>query len=164
MGYELSGLSGFGFGISWKKTASDRAIARRVVTFLEDRRLLFGERHLEDELHCVASALQIRAYLTEEIAQAKPGKELTACLRAIRAACRKFVEAAGPHGRNFREHPGYGHDPFFLALGDLRTGIGYQLAAILSQYPQDIEEGLATILPVVDEGDDYLGWWPVADV
>jgi biotin-(acetyl-CoA carboxylase) ligase len=36
-----------------KKVPGDKNVARRVINFLEDRRLLFGERHGGDEMHCV---------------------------------------------------------------------------------------------------------------
>lgn len=67
-----------------------------MITFLEDRRLLFGKRHSEDELHCVRSAIEIRRFLTEELTNAKPGKSLAESIRAMRTAMRAFVDAAGP--------------------------------------------------------------------
>jgi hypothetical protein len=162
MGIEIVGLSGFGFGVDWQKTESDKQIARRLITFLEDRRLLFGERHLEDEMHCVASALEIRAFLTEQIMAAKPGKELEGCLRVMRSATRRFVERGGPNAREYRDRAGGSADLFGIALGDLRTNFGYQLAVILSQYPQDIEDDLAKILPPGDEPQE-LDWLPGFD-
>lgn len=161
MDYEVTGFSVPIMGIQWQRTAGDREVSRKVVTFLEDRRLLFGDRHVEDEGHCIASALQIRAFLTDQITDAKPGKELEASLRAMRAACRRFVEVGGPQGRNFiRSHYSYEADGFSLAIGDLRTAIGYQLAVILSQYPLPVEHGLASILPPADDDGQDLSWIP----
>ncbi len=114
---------------------------------------------MEDEQHCVESALQIRSFLTEQITQAKSGKDLEETLRHMRAACRRFLDAAGPRGREFWHHPGYGHDPFFLALGELRSSVGYQVGLILSQYPMRLERELASILPAEDDGQD-LSWLP----
>ncbi|MFT4264078.1 MAG: hypothetical protein QM572_11900 [Nocardioides sp.] len=159
MGYELTGVSIPLGGIQWQKTPGDKAVARAVLAFLEDRRLLFGDRHVEDERHCVQSALQIRTMLTEQITNAKAGRELEGCLKAMRGACRKFVEVAGPEGRHFdRPHYPREADAFGLALGDLRTAIGYQLAIILSQYDINIEPPLASILPAADEDDQDLSW------
>lgn len=159
MGYEITGISAPFGGIQWQKTPGDQEVARKVVIFPEDRRLLFGDRHVEDERHCIASALEIRAFLTEQITDAKPGKELEASLRAMRAACRRFIEAGGPDGRDFmRAHYPYEADGFSLALGDLRTAIGYQLAVVLSQYPLPVEPQLALILPPADDDDQDLGW------
>ena len=159
VGYEVAGISTPVVGVQWVKTAGDKDINRAVVVFLEDRRLLFADRHVEDEQHCVQSALQIRSFLTEQIMKAKPGKELEEALRRMRAACRRFLEAAGPRGEHFWHHPGYGHDPFFIALGELRASIGAQLTLVLSQYPMRLERELASILPVEDDGED-LSWLP----
>lgn len=160
MTYRPTGVSAFGFGVEWEKTEGDRQIARAVVTYLEDRRLLFGERHVEDERHCVLSALDIRVFLTEQITRSKPGKDLEACLRAMRAACRQFVERGGPDGQSFSYHRGFGVDPFSIALGDLRTTVGWQLALILDQYPMDVEPDLAGILPPADNDAQDLSWLP----
>jgi hypothetical protein len=69
-------------------------------------------------MHCADSATQIRNFLTKELTNAKPGKSLEASLRAIRTACRNFVEAAGPDARNFRYQNGPQTDRFSLALGE----------------------------------------------
>jgi hypothetical protein len=49
MGYRVDGLGAFGFSINWEKVPADDAVARVVITELEDRRPLFGDRHGEDE-------------------------------------------------------------------------------------------------------------------
>lgn len=159
MGFELTGI-GIPIGsMQWQKTSGDRQISRRVVTFLEDRRLLFGDRHVEDESHCISSALEIRSFLTDQITDAKPGEQLEAALRAMRAACRKFIDVGGPHGRNFnRSHYPYPADGFSLALGDLRTAVGHQIAVILSQYSMEVEPELASILPARDDDEQDLSW------
>lgn len=154
MGIRITGvdLPVVGGGVSWEYTEGDNKVARAVVTFLEDRRVLFGDRHCEDEAHCIRSAIAIRRFLTEQIAAAKPGKDLEGCLRSMRAACRRFVEAGGPDGSDFFANGRYYRtaDLFGLALGDLRTSIGHQLAVVLRHYPIEIEEELASILPAVD--------------
>ncbi|WP_287901580.1 DUF6650 family protein [Arthrobacter sp.] len=159
MGLEITGVSFPVGGIQWQRTPGDRKLARRVLTFLEDRRVIFGGRHLGDEEHCVLSALEIRDFLTEQIAVAHPGKEFETCLRTIRAACRDFVDAGGPNGRYFTESDSTQIAiEFGLALGDLRTSIGYQLAIILDQYPFHIEPQLAAILPPSDDDATDLNW------
>jgi hypothetical protein len=125
-----------------------------VITFLEDRRLLFGIRHSEDELHCVHSAIEIRKFLTDELASAKPGRSLAASLRAMRSAMRAFVDAAGPNARDLRYHDGTQTDRFSLALGQLRALVGFQLAVIAGQYGLEVEPDLAQILPPEDADDD----------
>lgn len=161
VGYELNGMSTPWFGIQWKKTEGDKGVARRVIIFLEDRRLLFGGRHGNDEQHCLESAQQIRRFLTQQMERAKPGKELEASLRAMRAASSRFVEQGGPYARNFRYEPGNPDAFFFMALGELRAAIGYQLGLILSQYPQPIDPQLESILPPPDASHSQdLTWLP----
>lgn len=71
--YRPTGIGGFGFSVNWEKVPGDEEVARRVITFLEDRRVLFGMRHMEDEQYCVDSANQIRHFLTDQLSQAKAG-------------------------------------------------------------------------------------------
>jgi len=159
MGFEATDRGKQPATAGWQKDADDRRVARKVVIFLEGRRLLFGDRHVEDEGECIGSALQIRAFLTEQITDANPGMELERALRVMRTACRKFVEIGGPNGRNFhRSHYPYEADGFSLALGDLRTAIGYQLGSILADYPMDVEPELASILPGPDDDGEELDW------
>ncbi|WP_432871830.1 DUF6650 family protein [Microbispora rosea] len=151
-----------GFGIQWQKTSTDRKIANEVIAFLEDRRLLFGDRHVDDEGDCVHSALQIRTFLTEQLRRDGVGRELRQILKAMRATCRNFVDAAGPGGRNFGYHMGpTGANRFGLALGDLRSRMGFYIAAIATQYKIEIDEDLSTILPPrPKERDDDVSWFP----
>ena len=67
-------------------STGDRLHVSSLVIFLEDRRLLFGDRHLEDQAHCVASALESRSFLTNQISEATQGGPLEATLKAMRAA------------------------------------------------------------------------------
>jgi hypothetical protein len=82
-------------------------------------------------------------------------------LRALRAACRKFLEKLGADGPNtilYADQPGhYQSWTFFSAMGELRGIFGVQLAKIAAHFKLDIEDGLASILPAdadADTGDD----------
>jgi hypothetical protein len=76
----------------------------------------------------------------------------------MRAAFRRFVERGGPHGHNFQHHRSiYEADPFSLALGDLRTQVGEQLARIAWRYSIEIDDELARILPPEDDRTDPWG-------
>lgn len=167
MGIRVSGgsISLLGFGIKWDLTESDKKVARAVLAFMEDRRLLFGNRHDEDEGHSVASALDCRTFLTAQIPMTTPGKPLEATLKAMRASFRQFVELGGPSGSKFWQQghgrTGYGIDPYSLALGDLRSQIGEQIARIAWRYDLEIDEELARILPPNDDNDPT--WLPGFD-
>lgn len=154
----LTGVSGPWGGLQWETVDGDKEVARRVVNFLEDHRLLFGSRHIEDGSQCAASAFEIRRLLTDEINAAKSGKTVEQALKAMRAACRKFVDAGGPEGENFYHRPmAYSADAFGLALGDLRTAVGVQLALIATKFDLAIGDELAQILP---PEDDDASWIP----
>jgi hypothetical protein len=161
--YELTGLSFPWLGLQWqKKKKTDKTIARAVINFLEDRRLLFGSRHLEDEIHCVMSAQQIRVFLTERLTNDDMGDDLADVLKAMRATVRKFVEAAGVDARNFTDRrQGPTADPFSMALGDLRSQIGFYLVALAAQYKLSVDDSLGIILPPMgQDDDDELFWVP----
>ncbi|SRR6266545_5473233 len=161
MGVRLTGISLPWLGVQWEKTDGDRQIARRVITFLEDRRVLFGQRHYEDELHCIRSAIEIRSYLTREIGCTKPGGSLSESLKAMRAACRRFIDAGGPDACYFRGgRSSLEADHFSLALGDLRTLIGVHVALLAKSYTIEVEDYLASILPPEPIDDDDPSWMP----
>jgi hypothetical protein len=64
----LTGISCPIFGISWNPPEAQRAIAQRVITFLADRRVPYNPSEMEVPHHCVESVLQIRTFLTKELA------------------------------------------------------------------------------------------------
>jgi len=147
-----------GFGLQWEFAESDKQMARKAIIFLENRRLLFGERHMEDEMDCVRSAIEIRNRITDLIPAAREGKGVELSLRAIRAACTQFVNAAGPEAQNFRGFRGHGANPFGQALGELRSLVGIQVALLVDQYKFKVEEDLLSIFPPSD--DQNLSWIP----
>ncbi len=51
----VTGISCPFFGISWQPPEARRAVARRVLTFLEDRRVLYAPTELEVPDHCIES-------------------------------------------------------------------------------------------------------------
>jgi uncharacterized protein DUF6650 len=160
MPYQSTGAGAFGFSLNWEKVPGDKDVARRVITFLEDRRVLFGDRYTEDEMYCVQSAIEIRRFLTDELTNARPRKSLDSSLRAIRVACRNFVEAAGPNATSFRYHRGGQTDPFSLALGKLRSLVGLHLAVITDQYDIEVEDELAQIMSPDPASDNDLSFIP----
>jgi hypothetical protein len=159
VGIRVTGVSFPGFGVQWQKTSTDKEIARRLIHFMEDRRLLFGQVHIENEIYCIQSAIEIRNYLTRLLDDAKPGKELANSIRVMRAACRRFVENGGPNAENYVIR--FTGDPFGLALGDLRTMVGVHVAQLSYAFDLEVEEDLASILPPnPDDDDGDIGWLP----
>jgi hypothetical protein len=153
MPYRLTGAGAWGFSVNWEKVAGDEQIAQKVITFLEDKRLLFGHiSHMGHENYYLRSANETRHFLTSELFQAEAGKSLATSIKAIRAAMRRFVDAAGPGGRNFMD-VGEGRDQLSLALGELRSSVGLQVALIAGHYGLEVEDDLAQILPPVPDDD-----------
>jgi hypothetical protein len=156
----LTGISIPVFGISWTPPASERDAAKRVVTFLEDRRVLYNPSELEMPEHCVMSVIDIRRHLTDELQKIDGDGELAKQLRAMRAACRKFLDTVHAPNEYYEivEHGlSRGHFAswvFGSALGELRGVFGLHLAQIAAAYGLDVEDDLASILPAKDDDRD----------
>jgi hypothetical protein len=153
----LTGFSTPIFGVSWDPPQSHIAVARRIITFLEDRRVLYNPYHMEDSRHCIQSVIEIRQYLTSELGNLTDDEGLPQNLRAMRAACRKFLDTVheGDEEPRLRRHYGFGDLPsiwiFNSALGELRGIIGIHVAALAAQHGLDVEGDLASILPAADD-------------
>jgi len=146
----LTGFSIPVFGVSWSPPAAEVTIARKVITFLEDRRVLYNPYDMEDPGHCISSVIEIRQFLTGELGNLTDRDALAGNLRAMRAACRKFLDLVDDkigarYGFGGR---GLAHDWVFMsALGELRGVIGLHVAALAAQHGLDVEGDLAAILP-----------------
>jgi hypothetical protein len=153
----LTGISSPIFGVSWNPPAAELTVARRVIAFLEDRRVLFADESIEVPSHCVSSVLELRRYLTSEIQQLADS-ELCRSLRAMRAACRKFMESVDDRGgivvRRGFDHGHWASWRFGAALGEMRATFGLHIAKIATQNGLDVEDDLARILPASDAEDD----------
>lgn len=156
----VSRLTGFSlpfFGVQWTPPADEREIIRGLLTALEDRRVLFVPDHLEVISQVTSSVLQIREVLTESLQALPENSRAAGSVRAMRAACRRFLEEPAAEFRNLMRwhgarHPGdeEGSPSFFVALGELRATFGTHIAALAYQYGLDVEADLASILPSSD--------------
>jgi hypothetical protein len=153
----LTGISTPLGGISWQASEMSSSAARHVIAFLEDRRVLYVPDQLEVPSQCVHSVLEIRRFLSAELGRLDASSEFAASLRAMRAACRKFLEKVGVDGHeatlyaNERGH--WASWTFYSALGEMRGTFGVHLAQIAAHFKLDIEDGLASILPAQAEDD-----------
>lgn len=156
----ISRLTGFAtpiFGVSWNPPAADITVARRVMSFLEDRRVFYNPYHMEMEYQCVDSVLETRKFLTDIVGGLSDKSELGAHLRAIRAACRQFLDTVGEpgHGHTGRRFHGPFETEFFEALGQLRATAGIHIGAVAVMYGLSVEGKLAEILPpAIEETND----------
>ncbi|MEW2395859.1 DUF6650 family protein [Streptomyces sp. NPDC046862] len=146
-------------GVDWDLPLPQRAVAEKVFVYLEDRRVLTMPRAViravEDPDHCVASVLQMRETLTQILMEPDTGDDLAENLKAMRAACRRFLDAAGPnHSGHFGDR--FESAAFGAALGELRAVFGIQLGVIAARYKLELSEELAGILPASDTDDDQV--------
>ena len=156
----VSRITGFSvpvFGIQWNPSEAERVVARRVVTFLEDRRVLYSPSQMEVPSHCVESVLRIRESLTSELGKLDAASDISASLRAMRAACRKFLKTVDVDDRTpiiygaQRGH--YASWIFNGAVGELRGVFGIHIALLATKHGLDVEDELATIIPAAAKDD-----------
>jgi hypothetical protein len=152
----VTGLSCPIFGVQWNPPEAERAIARRILAFLEDRRVLYVPGELESPPHCVDSVIQIRGFLTSELGRLADESELSNSLRCMRAACRKFLATVQADDRRKIVHHSHqmGHFAswiFTSALGEMRGVFGLHIARLAASHGLDIEDELAVIVPFRDD-------------
>lgn len=151
----LTGLSVPVFGVQWNPPEAECVAARRVLAFLEDRRVLYVPSEMEVPHHCVESILRIREFLTDELGKLDREQKLARILRAMRGACRKFlatVQVDDPRIIQFggeRDH--FASWIFNGAVGELRGVFGVHIASLAASYGLDVEDELALILPAGSE-------------
>src|SRR5215210_1331743 len=133
-------------GLSWQSAPRDVEVARRVLIFLDDRRVLYDPFEVQVPERCVESVLQIRQFLTTALDDQGIGSELVGHLRGMRAACLAFLyRFSSPADISFGD---IGEDWWLnqelgQALGALRTVFGFQLAQIAVRYSLDVDEPLS---------------------
>jgi hypothetical protein len=153
----LTGISTPLVGVSWQPTDLEVSAARRVIAFLEDRRVLYAPDSLEVPSHCVESVLEIRHFLSGELGKLETASEFAASLRAMRAACRKFLDRVGVDGREtvlYANHQGHWASwTFYSALGELRGTFGVHVVKVAAEFKLDVEDRLAEILPARADTD-----------
>lgn len=154
----LTGISCPIFGVSWNPSEADVTIARKVITFLGDRRVLYSPSELEVPDQCISSIVQIRSFLTDLISSQKDAGSHTENLRAMRAACRKFLntmQAGGDRMMSLATHRNsYQSWVFNGALGELRGVFGLHIAQLAAQHGLDVEDDLSAILPAADDANN----------
>ncbi|WEX89945.1 hypothetical protein PZN02_005282 [Sinorhizobium garamanticum] len=159
----ITGFSTPVFGVSWNPPASDRDAVRKFLAFLEDSRALFNPLSAEVEDHVIASIHAIRRECVTAVGALGEKAPGVAHVRAIGAACRRFLDEPYPtfddimecrrdpyfdrdesHGQlRHRTHPA----AFFTALGEFRAFVDAQIAMLFGLYEVDIHGDLVRILP-----------------
>lgn len=149
----FKGMSALGFGASWDLSNADRDAVRGMLTFLEDRRVLYVPQNLEVYGDVERSVHEIRRRCTDALTAISERAPARKPIQAIRAACRRFLEEPPKFGNLMPRHFGHFADEagFFVALGELRASVGAQIANLASYYEIELEPELAAILPAEDK-------------
>jgi hypothetical protein len=153
----ITGFSVPVFGLQWTPPKSERESVRALLTFLEDRRVLYTPENLEVVSEVERSVQEIRRRCTEILTELPEQSPAALAIRMIRAACRSFLDGPRADFRNLyprdlgdmRDRAG-----FFTALGELRASVGVQLAILAGRYEIELEAALASIVPFDDWDED----------
>lgn len=148
----ITGITTPVFGVNWEPPESKRDVVRRLVAFLEDRRALYAPYDMEHGPWVERSVLEMRGELTNVLKDCPEDENITGPIRAMRAACRKFLDKTGPPGRRERRQHFMRYEAgIWEALGELRAIFGLHLARLCAAYGVDAEPDLASIFPEPDE-------------
>lgn len=146
----VTGVSCPVFGISWEPLELERDIARRIVIFLEPRRVLYAPMGVEALCRSIDSVSKIKDYLTSEIQNMRDGSELDSYTRAMRKACNKFLSSF-PDTKDEKCiycRPGSDeYEVFILSIGEFRAVFGMMIGQIAKAFGIDVEDDLAQIIP-----------------
>lgn len=126
---------------------SNRDVVRRVLTFLEDRRVLGRDPgDLEDPEACRLSAMTIRDLMNAEILNVRHGGDVEASFKKIRRATRDFDTAAGKNSERFIEDVVF----FSRALDAMRTTVIRECVFLAKNYDIELDATLVNALPRED--------------
>jgi hypothetical protein len=152
---KITGFSFPWFGLSWEIAESEKSIITKIISYLEDRRVLFlpYEPHMK-KTHCIQSVLNIREYLSEKIEALPPESPLIFVLKHLRASCRKFLVTIEPYQKELDNFPDDVPNEvkfiFSTALGELRASFGIAIALFSEKFDIEINDDFSSILPIKD--------------
>ena len=147
----ITGVSIPVFGVSWNPPESERKIVRETFIFLEDRRVLYNDFAHEVDQEVAESVLEIRTELTAALKRMDEGAEAVASFKAMRAACREYLDTTRRQGRSWG-----GPFSFMTQLGRLRAIMGVHVAYLAVKYGIDIDGELARAIPSEFRNAKYL--------
>ncbi len=137
--HRLAGIYPPNLYASWQTPLiQETDIARAVIAYLADQKVLYSLSEIESPSVCVETILRIKQFLMDQCGKLDPGSDLAANLRAMSLACQKFL------GRVFdrKEIERFGTKKTYWAswvliilLGELQGVFGVHLATIAAPAP-----------------------------
>lgn len=143
---------GFGFwglNLNWALPASDHEVVRAFVVQLEDRRALYNPYNVEVEGDVSWSVKGIREFASTALEKLSPDSPAAFAVSSIRRACRRYDETSRNEFPNVMRTDG--NAGWLIALGELRSTVGYHLRQLERAYGIDVESELASIMPSINE-------------
>jgi hypothetical protein len=142
----ITGISTPLFGVQWNPPSVDSDVAREIIVFLEDRRVLYGSEDREGADYCRQSVEQIRGMLTQKIPLLSGNKDVLKLLKSLRSQCRRFCDEVGARGFPNLEGP-VQKSILKRELLKLREVSGIVVGSLAVSYGIDVEDELASIIP-----------------
>jgi len=142
----LTGISSGIVGFSWTPPTDEKDKARRLLVFLEDRRVLYQPHQREISPHVVKSILEIRQRLTKDLEDLPQDSPLGESIIGMRAACRKFLDETS-YCRDGDLDLWAMPQALMFCLGELRALFGIHVAKIALMYDLELEGELARMVP-----------------
>lgn len=142
----ITGVSTPFFGIQWNPPVVESDVAKEIIVFLEDRRVLYGPEEREGADYCRQSVELIREMLTEKMPRLSGNDEINKLLRALRTQCRRFCDEIGAPNFTKLARP-VQMSILKRELEKLRLVAGKVVGALSVSYGIDVEDELATIIP-----------------
>jgi hypothetical protein len=146
----LTGILAPTGGISWKPPVDERDKAQRVLVYLAGQQALHYPYDREIGSFVVQSILDTQERLTRDIEALSMDSLLRKILRAMQAACRKFLD------ENQSPSAGYGRPyevQLYCTLGELRALLGIHIARMACAYDLEVDACLGDILPPEPESE-----------
>lgn len=144
-----------GGGATWTVEPGDKSLARSVLQYLEDRRVLHDPERAELTVPCMRSVQEIRVRLASFISDSQ-SSELRDPLRAMQAACRQFLTDAPGMETALWHSEMHSQWLFNQVLGEFRARVGTSITIIVETFDIDVDEQLARIMPPSVEDTDDL--------
>lgn len=144
----ITGISLPWFGLSWETKDKERDLARQLIKFLEDRRVLFGISEIETVSECIGSINKIRDFLTTLVINSKEDSQLEQSIQILRKSCRKFMNDISTNRGRMPVHlynSRFDQNKLFAMLGEMRAVLGKEILALSLTYEIDVDDELFAI-------------------